>query len=134
MSDLTPEARAMFEHACATGAMPESPGRFQLWSCKDMNDYATAKDAWQATLKPSDPRHREMFEIIGAGNSAYVRLWWGGYAYEWTLNRFKTPNNLVEMVVHVSEKGWEHTTAKRVAKLIRAIYHAKGWDLYGRSR
>lgn len=114
--------------------MPVSPGRFKFYTCKELSDYAAAKDAWQATLKPSDPRHSEMFEIVGAGKSAYVRLWWGGYAYEWALNRFKTPSNLMEMAVHVSEKSWEHATAKRVGKLIRAVYQAKGWDLYGRSK
>lgn len=134
MTTLSPEAQAMFEHACATGAMPESPGRFKFYTCKELSDYAEAKDAWQATLKPSDQRHSEMFEILGAGKLAFVRLWWGGYAYEWALNRFRTPSNLMEMVVHVSEKGWESTTAKRIAKLIKAIYHAKGWDLYGRGK
>lgn len=126
MSTLSPEARAMFDHACAVGEMPKQ----QSYSCRELLDYCAAEEAWQATLAPHDPRHKRMFEIMREGKEHWVRLWWSGHAYDWDLGRIDEPNDLVQMLAHVGKKTWPHSTGQRIARLIEAVYRAKGWDLH----
>lgn len=126
MNGLTSKARATFERACADGKMPKQSS----FSCEELFDYCAAQNAWQDTLDPSDPRHERMFEIMREGGEAWVRIWWGGYEYDWDLDRFEHPGDVLQMLEHICKKTWRFTTGKRISKLISAVYHAKGWALY----
>lgn len=88
---------------------------------------ATSPREGEAVLSPRDPRHPKMFEIDGD----YVTIYWGGYAYDIALDRMNTPEKVLQWVLLLSGKAWEHTTPKRIALLIQTVAGATGFNPWG---
>ncbi|EYD77111.1 hypothetical protein Rumeso_01370 [Rubellimicrobium mesophilum DSM 19309] len=87
--------------------------------------------AFQRTLKPRDPRHKSMVEVDR--ELGYVSVFWGGYSYDIAIERITSPDDLLWWIVHLAEKGWEHTTPERIALLIAIVVDVKGWPAWGHS-
>jgi len=97
-----------------------------------LSEWMTREREFQETLAASDPRHWRMFEFgrDDDGNE-WVDIFWGGYAYPYELNRISRPEDLMWLLVHISEKEWKHFTGYRAAALIKAVAYRKGWPAYG---
>lgn len=87
--------------------------------------------AFQATLSPSDPRHRDMADV--SEDRRTITVFWGG-AYDIDLDAVATPQDLLKWVAHIAKKTWPNATPYRVARFIELACWAKGWDLHGRIR
>jgi len=89
------------------------------------------EETFQATLEPSDPRHKRMFTIDAAEQE--LSLYWAGHCSSFSLEWVKTPKDLLWFLEHILAHDWPHTTGQRVALLIRAIVQHYGWNLYERA-
>jgi hypothetical protein len=107
-------------------------GEFKIMSVSDLLAECEAEDALQATLSPRDTRHRKMFQISPC--KEWLSIYWGGYEYPYELKRLERPEDLMWLVVHLSEKEWHGMTASRIGHLIKSVSQIKGWPMYGRAR
>ena len=57
-----------------------------------------------------------------------VRIYWGGYDYDPTLNEIPDPLALLGLVSHLTGKAWPLMNADRIGMLIDAVCEAKGWN------
>ena len=105
-----------------------SDGKLTLKTWEEVQRELDEERAFQATLKPSDPRHARMFAFdLDLG---YLDIYWGGYEYSYELKRLDNPLKLLAFLDHVLAKGWEHASSTRINKLIRAVSRHFGWNLY----
>lgn len=88
------------------------------------------EDEFQRTLAPHDPRHKKMFAFHEGGT--WLEIYWGGGAYPYEMDRFKSPDDIIWFIHHISAKTWKHATLRRVGYLIAAIAQRKNWPMYGR--
>lgn len=109
-------------------------GRRTADSFRGMTDFAQmhaiceADDAFQKTLQPHDPRHKKMFGFTDDG--AWLTICWGGGGYEYEMDRFNRPEDLLWLIHHLSKKTWPHMTGLRVGLLIQSVATRKGWQHY----
>lgn len=75
-------------------------------------------------MKEPDP----MLDVDDDG----ITLRWGGYEYFIDWERIKEPNDVVQWIYHVCEKGWEEMTPYRIKQFIDCVYRQKGWDLFNK--
>lgn len=91
---------------------------------------------FQAAICESDPRHWEMFRFYtDESGGEWVDLFWGGkYGYPCDLSEIERPEDLLWLLVHLSEKArWKHFKGFRVGALIKEIARRKGWPPHGRA-
>jgi len=86
--------------------------------------------AWQATLEPHDPDHDQMFRVDA--DRGALAIFWGGYHYDLDLDDIVRPEDLLWSLSHIARKTWRHMTARRIALLIAAVAHHKGWTPFSR--
>jgi hypothetical protein len=104
-------------------------GKLVLQSWSDIEAELADEAAFQATLEPSDPRHRQMFKIDHELD--YLDVYWGGYEYSYELSRLATPLAFLEFLEHVLEKNWKHASGARVGELVRTMARHNGWGRHG---
>lgn len=100
-------------------------------SISELLDACALEDEIQSLLSVKDYRHKKMFAYAD-GNSQLL-LYWGGYEYCYEMARFVRPEDLMWLVVHLSEKDWTHMTGERVGLLIKSVARIKGWPAYKHS-
>jgi hypothetical protein len=128
--ELSPRAKEILDSLVAFGAMPS---RNSPWmDVAELHDRMSAEAAWQKTLKASDPRHKSMLEVTCVDGANWLCIYWGGYEYSYDLNRIRRPEDLLWLIAHLGEKGWEHLTAKRIVRLIQKVAYFKGWHPFQR--
>lgn len=96
-------------------------------SADKLAEWMDRERKFQRGLSVSDPRHWRMFKI----DESHLLLYWGGYEYPFEMKRLKTPLALLDLIRHVGEKEWPHTTGQRISDLIEAVAKRKKWNVYG---
>ena len=90
---------------------------------------------FQKNLSPNDPRNWEMFEFVRDEHEReFAVIYWGGYEYTYEVDRITAPEDLLWLIVHLSEKEWKHFAGYRVAAFIEAIACKKNWPKFGKVR
>lgn len=81
-------------------------------------------------LPLTDPEHPRGYTIDAEART--LDIYWGGYEYWIELHRINHPVQLLELIHHLSAKGWDGMTAQRVGRLIVDVFKFRDWDLYGK--
>ena len=92
----------------------------------ELNEWYLLGHEVQALLSPRDTRHEKMFAVSGCGK--WLSIYWGGYEYQYETSRLRTPEDLLWLVLHLSQKDWPDMTGTRVGLLIGAVSHLKEWQ------
>lgn len=79
-------------------------------------------------VKPRVPEENATPVVDGA-----LDLHWVSPGYCWALDRIQTPHDLISMMHHLMCKKSDRAQVTHFMGLVEAVYHTKGWNLYGKT-
>jgi hypothetical protein len=86
--------------------------------------------AARCQLPITDIEHPYGYKFVANQAGDWWEIYWGGYSYPYENLRLKTPEMLLDFLLHVLSKKWDFVTSEKVSNFIGAVQHRNQFGLW----